>query len=434
MGRAVRPAPRRREVAAWCLFDFANSSYTTLIITVAYSVFFREAVVGAEDNRGDQLWGIANFLAMAVVALSSPFLGAVADASGWKKRFLIALTLQTVAATALLATVGPGQVARGMVLYVIATIGFEAGYVFYNAFLPEVSTPATIGRVSGWAWAVGYAGGLLALIVCRPFTAGDLRGTDGSLDVEVVRGFQTSFLIVAAFFLVFALPAFLWLREPRTAAGPRSWTAMARAGVSRVRDTLGHLRQYRDAARFVLASLFFTDGISTIISFSAIYATVSFDFSGADLISLFLVLNVIAFPGAVAGGWLADRIGARTTIILSLVLWTAVVLVGAAATNRAMFWAMAVGAAIGMGSTQAVGRSLMAQLTPPERESEFFGFYVLSGKFASMFGPLLFGFISYRTGSQRLAVLSLAPLFIVGLLLMFSVRAGRHEEPAAEPG
>jgi UMF1 family MFS transporter len=171
-------------------------------------------------------------------------------------------------------------------------------------------------------------------------------------------------------------------------------------------------------ARFILASVFFTDGITTVIAFSAIYATVTFGFSPQDLIVLFLVLNVIAFPGAAAAGHLADRIGAKRTIVLSLFLWIGVVLVGAAASCRAAFWVLAVGAAIGMGSTQAVGRSFMAQITPPDRESEFFGFYVLAGKFASMFGPLLFGIVSDATGSQKWAVLSLLPFFLVGLAFM----------------
>src|SRR5262249_27953991 len=152
----------RKAVVAWCLFDFANSSYTTLIMTAVYSVYFRDAVVGASGNRGDRLWGFANFLAMGVVALLSPVLGALSDYSGRRKFFLVATSVQTIAATALLAFVGPGSVISGVVLYVIATIGFEGGYVFYNAFLPSVSTPASIGRISGWAWAVGYAGGLLS--------------------------------------------------------------------------------------------------------------------------------------------------------------------------------------------------------------------------------------------------------------------------------
>ncbi|HKQ61339.1 MAG TPA: MFS transporter [Candidatus Polarisedimenticolaceae bacterium] len=412
------PATRRRAIAGWCLFDFANSAYTTLIPTVAFSVFFVDVVVHAADRRGDQLWGWANTLAMALAAVTSPWLGALADYSGRKKRMLMLVSLQTVAATALLATVGPGTVTRGMLLYVLATLGFEWGYVFYNAFLPEISTPRTIGRISGWAWAVGYVGGLACLLLCYPWITSELRAADGTLVAAAVGDRQLSFVLVAAFFLVFALPAFLWLREQPAAGRSRDY---ARVAVRRVLDTLAHLRAHRQAAKYVVASMCFNDGISTIISFSAIYATGTFGFGSGEVAQLFLVLNIVAFPGAAAAGYLADAIGSKRTLLLSLVLWLAVVVTGAAAHSRGAFWLMACGAAIGMGSTQAVGRSFMAQLSPPARESEFFGFYVLSGKFGSIFGPLLYGTISRASGSQRLAVLSLLPLFLAGLLLVWRV-------------
>ena len=415
----------RRAVAAWCLFDFANSSYTTLIVTVAYSVYFRDAIVGAADNRGDRLWGTANFLAMAIVALTSPVVGALADYSGRKKFFLVVSTLQTVVATALLAIVGPGDVLAGMLIYVIATIGFEVGYVFYNAFLPDVAAPEKVGRVSGWAWGVGYAGGLTSLALCFPLISRPLRGEDGALDPVAISHTKLSFLVVAVFYVLFAIPAFLWLRERAPLgrlAGVRDYVTI---GFRRVRETLAHLRDYRDTGIFILASLFFTDGITTVISFSAIYATTTFHFERSDLVLLFLVLNIVAFPGAVAAGYLADRIGPKRTIVASLWLWVVTIVVGWAAQNKATFLVMACLAALGMGSTQAVARSFMAQITPPSRESEFFGFYVLSGKFASMFGPLIFGIVSETTGSQRLAVLSLLPFFLVGLFLMARVDAAR---------
>lgn len=428
------PRARRRAVASWCLFDFANSSYTTLIITVAFSVYFQEAVVNAADNTGDRLWGLANFMAMAVVALTSPVMGALADFTGRKKFLLVVTTLQTVVATALLFFVGPGHVAWAMGLYVIATIGFESGYVFYNSFLPEISTPSTIGRVSGWAWGVGYIGGLSALGLCYPWIASELKNPTGGLIGSAVRDRQVSFVMVAVFYLVFALPAFRWLREAPAQGRMDRTAAYAVIGFRRVAQTLRHLRTFRETGKFVLASLFFNDGITTIISFSAIYATRTFGFASAEVTQLFFVLNVVAFPGALLSGYLADRIGAKRTLVLSLWLWIAVVVTGFLAESRALFWLMASGAAIGMGSTQAVSRSFMAQISPPEREAEFFGFYVLSGKFASIFGPLLFGLISSYTGSQRLAVLSLLPLFVVGLILILLVDPEKARRMARSPG
>ncbi len=424
---------RRRATAAWCLFDFANSSYTTLIITVAYSIFFREIVVNASDNSGDKLWGIATFIAMLCVALASPVLGALADYSGLKKFFLIVTTVQTVLATALMFTVDSGEIVWAMTLFIVGTIGFEAGYVFYNAFLFEVSTPTTIGRVSGWAWGIGFIGGLTSIAICKPLLSSELRDGAGTVVNAAVRDRQWSFLIVAVFYLFFALPAFFWLKQPSAQGHPLSPAGYVTVGFRRVRQTLSHLRQYRETGKFILASLFFNDGITTIIAFSAIFATVTFGFTAEQVVVLFLVLNIVALPGAVLAGYLADAIGGKKTLILSLLLWIAVVLVGFAATTRLWFWVMASGAAVGMGSTQAVARSFMAQITPRERESEFFGFYVLSGKFASITGPLVFGFISDWTGSQRLAVISLLPLFVIGLILMLSIDADRALRAARDP-
>ena len=417
----AQPAPRRAAVAAWCLFDFANSSYTTLIITVAFSVYFREAVVGAADNRADQLWGIANFIAMLAVALTSPIVGAIADRSGRKKAFLILATLQTVVATALLWFVTPGRIVLAVALYAVATIGFEIGYVFYNAFLPDVSTPRTIGRVSGWAWAVGYIGGFASLGVCWPWISTDLLDTAGRVVPAAVDDRRFSFLIVSLFYLVFALPAFFLLRESAPQGERIAWHRYPAVGLRRVSETLSHLRRYRETGKFILASLFYNDGITTIIAFSAIYATTTFGFASGELVFLFVVLNVVAFPGALFAGYLADAFGARRTLVVTLVLWIGVVILGALAQTKCAFWMMAAGAAIGMGSTQAVGRSYMAQITPPARQAEFFGFYVLSGKFASMFGPLVFGIISAASGSQRVAVACLLPFFIVGLAFLVRI-------------
>jgi len=420
-----RLLPAGRATAAWCLFDFANSSYTTLIVTVAFAVYFRQEIVHETGNRADQLWGFANFLAMLLVAITSPVAGAMADYSGRRRLGLILTSLVTIASTALLFWTGRGDVVRAMALYVAGLAGFELGYVFYNAFLPDVSTPSTVGRVSGWGWAIGYAGGLLCLAVCYPLIGQPLDQPAG------VLAYRRSFLVVAAFFLVFAMPSFLWLKES-AAGGASGFAGCARIGFRRVGDTLRHLRRYREAAKYIGASLFFTDGITTVTSFAGIYATTTIGFTNREMVALFLVLNVVAFPGSLIAGHLADRIGGKGTIVATLVLWLGVVALGAAAASRPVFWLMAIGAALGMGSTQAVGRSFMSQITPPSRESEFFGFYALSGKVASMFGPLIFGSVSRWTGSQRAAVLSLAPLFLAAMALMLWIDDARARQAAFE--
>jgi len=422
----------RLQTAAWCLFDFANSAYTTLIVTVAYAVYFRDVVVNAKDNRGDEMWGTATFISMALVALASPIVGALADYSGLKKAFLIASTLMTIGATVVLFFVGPGDIALGMAMFIIGNFGFEVGYVFYNAFLPEVSTPETVGRVSGWGWATGYVGGLVCLMVCRPLISHPYKTPAGGLDPAGISSYQWSFLLVAGFYLVFALPAFFLLKETPPQGEARAVSEYLGIGLRRVGDTLRHLKQYKETAKFILASLFFTDGITTVIGFAGIYATTTMHFTNDELVWLFLVLNIAAFPGALGAGYLADWIGPKRTLIATLLLWLVIVISAGMAASKPAFWAVAVGAAIGMGSTQAVGRSFMAQITPPARSAEFFGFYVLSGKFASMFGPLIFGFMSSRTGSQRIAVLSLLPLFILGVAFMAAINERRAVEAAKE--
>lgn len=422
----------RSRTAAWCVFDFANSAYTTLIVTVAYAVFFRDVVVNAKDNRGDELWGTATFISMALVALVSPIVGALADYSGRKKAFLIGSTLLTIAATTALYFVGPGDVALGMAMFIIGNFGFEVGYVFYNAFLPEVSTPETVGRISGWGWATGYIGGLVCLMAVKPLISHSYKDAAGALDPAGISAYQLSFLLVALFYFVFSLPAFFLLKEAPPQGEARAISEYVMIGFRRVGETLRHLKHYKETAKFILASLFFTDGITTVIGFAGIYATTTMKFSSDELVWLFLVLNIAAFPGSLAAGYLADRLGPKKTLIATLLLWLVVVICAGTAETKAAFWGVAVGAAIGMGSTQAVGRSFMSQITPPSRSAEFFGFYVLSGKFASMFGPIIFGFVSSRTGSQRAAVLSLLPLFLLGLGYMMAINEKQALEAARE--
>ncbi len=415
----------RRATAAWCLFDFANSPFTTIIITFAFAIYFREVVVDAPDNRSDLLWGVTNFVAMLILVAISPVLGALADFSGRKKSFLIASVLLCVACTVPLYWAGRGDVLFSMALVTLAMIGFEAGYVFYNAFLPDVSRPEAVGAVSGWGWGGGYVGGLLFMLIAMPLLSRPLAEPAG------VSAYRTCFLLVGVWFLVFALPAFVWLREPPPQGRAGGWGEYVAIGLGRVRDTLVHLRRYRETARYILASICFTDGISTVALYGGLYARTTIGFTEAEYVGLGIVLNLVAVPGALCAGYLADRIGPRRTIAGSLVLWLVVVIAGCLATSKPVFWAVAFGAAIGMGGTQSVGRSFMAQITPPERRAEFFGFYVLSGKFASMFGPLVFGAVSSWTGTQRLAMLSLAPFFLAGLLLMLSVDEKRAMKTAA---
>jgi UMF1 family MFS transporter len=422
----------RKDVLAWCLFDFANSSYTTVITTVAFSVYFRDAIVGRDDPRGDFLWGLSGVLVCVAVILASPVLGALADHSGRKKRWLAWTVAQTVAATAAFVLLGPGDVGLAVFLYVVATVGFEGGYVFYNAFLPEISTSRNAGRISALAWGCGFVGGVASLLACIPFLKRPLLSASGALQGDAVAGFRLSFVVVALFFAVFAAPTLLILRDRPAHAVLHRPADYLRVGFRRVRSTLTHLRLLPHTALYVLAYVCFFGGVNTVIKFSGLFATQTFGLSPAELVKLILVSNLIAVPGTLAAGWLADRIGLKWGLCATLVLWIGVAALGVWGQARWTLWVLAGGAGIGMGSTQSIGRALMAELTPPSREAEFFGFYTLAGQVGSIVAIFLFGTISSGSGDQRLAVLWTLPFFVAGLVLLLLVRPGRGRDQARD--
>lgn len=431
MSRPARRAFLRKDVLGWCAFDFANSSYTTVITTAAFSLYFREAVVGASNASGDLYWSLSGVAVNVILIMTSPVLGALADFSGRKKALLGVTVAQTVGGCALLALVGPGDVWLAVVVYVIATVGFEGGYVFYNAFLPEITDASTSGRVSALAWGLGFIGGLVSLVACAPFIGAPLTDASGAVDPSSAAGYRTAFLVVAGFFLVFAIPTFLWLKEsPALGSLPR-WRDHATVGFRRVGNTLSHLRRYRETAKYVVGYLFFFGGVNVVIKFAAIFASRSFGIKGSELVLLFIFTNIVAVPGTLAAGWLADRIGQKIALIMTLVLWTGVAVTGALAHSKPAFWAMAAGAAIGMGSTQSIARSYMAMLVPRDRETEFFGFYVMAGQVGSILSFLVFGMVSAGSGDQRLAVLWTVPFFAVGLAFIAWINEARARSDLA---
>jgi UMF1 family MFS transporter len=416
----------RTELLAWCLYDFADSSFTTLIVTVAYGLYFRSVVAGHLGPRADFYWGASIAASMLLVALTSPVLGAVADLSGRKKVFLGWYAGICVLFTALLSTVGAGDLAAGMLLFILANVGYEGAHVFYNGFLPEIARHEEMGRISGYGWATGYLGGLAALVLAHPFTRAGL-GPEGS------GRYRLAFLVVAAFFLVFSLPIFLLLREraPRGTAPPGGYL---RAGLRRLGGTFRAVRALRDLFRFLLAFFVYNDGVATVIAFAAIYAMQVIGFTVPQVTLLFVLMQTTAFAGAFAAGLLVDRIGARPTILLTLVLWCAVVAGAYACTAVWAFYVVGIGASIGMGSTQTASRSLMGLLIPGGRNAEFFGFYALTGKVSAVLGPYIYGAVAAWAGNPRPAVLTMSVWFAVGAVLMLGVDVERGRASAARLG
>ena len=423
---ADRPGPATtRELWAWCLYDFANSSFTTLIVTVAYSVYFVQVVAGhLGGGAAERMWFWGYALSMLVIAVLSPLVGVIADSRAIKRPLLIVTTLVCVGGTALLAFVHAGDVAAGLLLFAVANIAFELGFMLCSAFLVEIAPPEAMGRLSGYGWGLGYAGGLLSLALAYPFIRGGFAA-------ENLQSYRLSFVVTAAFFLVAALPTFLWLRErarPQPiAAGLTSW----RAPFARLAETARQLAHYRDLSRYFVAYLLYTDAINTVITASAIFANKVLDFSPADLIIYFLVTQVTAGVGAVWFGRLADRIGPKRTIGATLAIWIGVVVAASLVTSHAQFYAVGLIAGAALGANQATSRALVGRFTPTGRQGEFFGFFSVTGKFAAIIGPIVYGEVTAWTGNQRWAVASMAVFFAAGWWLMQRVDEQRGCAAAA---
>ncbi|HET8946864.1 MAG TPA: MFS transporter [Candidatus Polarisedimenticolia bacterium] len=416
----------RREVAAWCLYDFADSSFTTLIVTLSYALYFRGVVASGMGSRASTWWGASIALSMAIVALLAPLLGAAADSGGRKKLFLALCAGTTITFTALLRFVGPGDVLLGVALFVVANVGYEGAHTFYNGFLPEIASDEEMGRVSGYGWAIGYLGGLAALLASLPLTLAGY-GPDN------IDRYRWTFPLVALFYLVFALPIFLVLKE-RAPRRPLRFGALLHEGVTRLGGTLRSVRHYPDLLRFLLAFVIYNDGVMTVIAFAAIYAQNVIGFTLKQVFLLFVVTQLTAFAGAFGAGLLVDRIGPRRTILITLALWIVVVIASYLSRTVTQFFIVSIGASIGMGSTQTASRSLMGLLVPPGRSAEFFGFYGLTGKVSAILGPLAFGAVAGWAGSERPAVLSVIPFYVVGFLLLFRVDVGRARAASGRSG
>ncbi len=402
------------------MYDFANSSFTTLIVTVAYSVYFVQVVAGHFGGEGaaERLWFWGYAISMLCVAILSPTLGAMADVRARKRAFLIGSTLICVTFTALLSFVEAGDVWAGLLLFAIANIAFDLGFLFCSAFLVEITTRAYMGRVSGYGWGLGYVGGLLSLAIAYPFIEGGFAEANLPL-------YRLSFAVTAAFFLLGSLPTFLFLRERAIPQPTRAGESLWRQGFARLAATARQLPRYRDLVAYLVAYLIYTDGINTVIVASAIFANKVLDFSPGDLIIYFLIVQVAAGLGAVGFGLLADRLGAKRTIGFTLVVWIAVACSAAVVQTHAQFYIIGLFAGAVLGANQSASRTLLGLFTPSGKQGEFFGFFSVTGKFAAILGPVVYAEVTVWAGSQRWAILTIAAFFAIGLLALRLVNEQR---------
>ncbi|MCA9782982.1 MAG: MFS transporter [Candidatus Cloacimonetes bacterium] len=432
------PVPRmliNRPVTGWVMYDFANSAYAVVILAVIFNVWFAEVIAGGEAGTVFHLFGrtvtvpgvtvfsFVNSIALVLVAVASPLLGALADFSGRKRRYLAIAWMMGVLSTGWISFFGAGDLLIVSVLFILSNLGFAGGSVFYDAFLPEVSERGTEGRVSGLGYAAGYLGGGLLLVLIFV-----LKSQWPQFD------FRWSFALTSLWWLIFAIPTFLWL--PRKEPRPRRAGELGgylKIGFRRVWHSLKHMRRLHTLRWFLLAYLIYGTGIETVIRLTSIFGAVELGMQQQQLVLFFLVIQGTALVGAMLFGWLADRFSNRRSLAISLSVWVLVLVwawfLGVIWTPIQEFWLLGILAGVAMGGSQGVSRSLQSVILPEGMESEFFGFFTMSGRLANILGMLTFGVVTWITGDMRTGIVSLLVFFVLGLLLLVLVseRRGRGE-------
>lgn len=413
---------------AWATYDFANSAFATTILAVIFNVYYARVVAGGSEGvalfgtrvPGATMFALFVSAAMIIVAISSPFLAAISDVGGLKKRMLAYHLMLGVLSSALLYTVSEGEWLWGGWLFVLGQIGFAGGNVFYNSMLHDIAEPEDYGKISGIGWAWGYLGGGLLLVI-------NLIMLQYPHLIGLPEGFFTvhdCFLTVAVWWTLFSIPLFVATPGDRVKHEPVH--RQVRAAVRSLRTIVRRLRDVPHFTRFFFAYLLYNDGIETVIVMAAIFGDQELHMSSASLILFFLLVQAVAVVGSVIFGWLADRIGNRAAIMISLVGWLLIVVwgwqLGIFGDMHFEYWLLGVMAGLVMGGSQAASRSLQASLIPPSKSAEFFSFFGISGRFASAIGPLMFGLAVYLTGSLRAGILSLIVFFAAGFALLIAVK------------
>ena len=402
------------------MYDFANSGYTTVVLTAIFNAYF-VAVVAANAEWATFAWTAALSVSYAMVMVIGPLLGAWADAHAAKKLVLAWSTVICIAGTVALAWTGPGAVAWAVVFIIVSNLAYSMGENIVAAFLPEIARPEALGKVSGWGWSLGYFGGILALAVSLAWVmTAESRGSTSSAAVP------GTMIITAAVYALAAAPTFLWLKEravPATVPG-------ARAALARLMETARSAGRYRDLLLVFLCGVFYQAGVATVIALAAIYAEQVMGFKTADTILLVLVVNVTAAIGAFGFGYAQDRVGKVVALRLTIVGWIAMTVVAYFSRTPAMFWVAANLAGLCMGSSQSAGRALVAYLSPQGRSAEFFGLWGVAVRLAAILGPLTYGVVTWVTGgNHRLAILLTGGFFIAALIVLAFVneRRGRTQ-------
>ena len=418
--RAPARAFERRPVFSWCLFDWANSPFPAIVLTFVIPAYFAMAVVGDAATATSQ-WAFMIGTAALVIAFASPILGSIADQGRRRKPWLALFTAILAVGSALLWFVRPDIADAVLLLWLagVSVVAFEIGMVFYNALLPTLVPMSHVGRVSGWAWGLGYFGGLAGMLLVL-FGFVQIKVPPFGLAKDAAEHVRIVGPIVGLWLIIFCLPLFLWTPDPAGRGLPAK--AAVREGFIVLARTLRALPQHGQLARFFLARMIFTDGLNTLFAFGGIYAAGTFGMSVEEVLTFGLALNATAGAGAFAFGWIDDKIGAKPTILIGLVFIVAIGVPLLLVETTLWFWILGSALGIFIGPVQSASRSMMARMAPPGMESEMFGLFALSGKATAFVGPWLVGLIALTYDSQRLALATVLPFLVIGGLLMLTVR------------
>ncbi len=414
----------RRGLIAWALYDWANSAFHTIILTFVFAAYFTRSVVG-DDVAGSSLWGTAIGISGIAVALLGPLLGATTDVTGRRKPLMSFFIVLTVIATALLWFVQPepDSALFGAVLAAFGALAIELSIILYNAMLPDLAPSERTGRWSGWGWGAGYAGGLTCLVVVLVLFVQDSTRLP-FLDTAGAEHVRAAFVFVAAWIAIFSLPILL-LTPDRLATGI-PFLRGVRLGARQLATSLREVRQYAPIVRFLVARIFYVDGLATMFAFGGVYAAGTFDMTPDAILKFAIALNVTAGLGSIAFSWVDDWIGSRRTILLSLsgllVAGTALLL----APTITAFWIAGMVLGIFVGPAQAASRTWLARAAPAEMRNQMFGLFTFSGKATAFAGPLLVGWITAATGSQRWGMSTIVVLIAIGFAILWTVPEARE--------
>ncbi len=426
---ALNPDVRKREVFGWAMYDFANSGYTTVVLTAVFSAYFVGGVARGA-SWATFAWTAALAASSVIVMLTMPAIGAYADLRAAKKRLLVLTTIGCVLGTAALAGAGPGDVAWAVVAIVLSNVFYSYGESLIAAFLPELARQDSLGRVSGWGWSFGYFGGMLTL----GLSLGYVLWAQGQ-GIPAAQFVPVTMLITAAVYGVAALATFALLRE-RALPQPLPLVeglrpAGLRASAARLRHTWQQARRFRDFSALLVCAVAYQAGISVVIALAAVYAEQAMKFTQTQTMALIFIVNIAAALGAFSWGYVQDRIGHRLALGTTLVGWIVMIALAAMATGPGLFWAAAVIAGLCMGSSQSAGRALAGLFAPQTRRAEFYGFWTFAVRLSAIVGPMTYGLVTLLTaGNHRLAIASTGVFFVLGLALLLLVNVPRGQAAA----